>query len=50
MGGVPTIRGLRLPVATVVAMIADGMTPDEVCADLHDLTPDDVRETLLSSP
>jgi len=26
MGGVPCIRGLRLPVATVVGMTADGMT------------------------
>ena len=25
MGGVPTVRGLRFPVATVVAMVADGM-------------------------
>ena len=24
MGGVPFIRGLRVPVATVVSMIADG--------------------------
>ena len=30
MGGVPCIRGLRIPVATVVGMIADGMTPDEI--------------------
>ncbi len=26
MGGQPCIRGLRMPVATVVAMVADGMT------------------------
>lgn len=26
MGGVPCIRGLRIPVATVVGMVADGMT------------------------
>lgn len=34
MDGTPTIRGLRIPVATVVSMIADGMTAAEVCADL----------------
>lgn len=28
MGGVPCIRGLRVPVATVVGMVADGMTAD----------------------
>jgi hypothetical protein len=26
LGGVPCIRGLRVPVATVVGMVADGMT------------------------
>lgn len=46
MGGVPTIRGPRLPVATVVSMIADGMTVDEVCRDLPDLTREDVAEVL----
>jgi uncharacterized protein (DUF433 family) len=30
MGGVPCIRGLRIPVATVVGMSAEGMTADEV--------------------
>jgi uncharacterized protein (DUF433 family) len=30
MGGVPCIRGLRIPVATVVGMVADGMTEQEI--------------------
>jgi uncharacterized protein (DUF433 family) len=42
----PTIRGLRIPVATVVSMAADGMTVDEICADLPDLSPADVVEAL----
>lgn len=46
MGGLPCIRGLRVPVATVVAMLADGMTPEEIVADLPDLTVDDVTEAL----
>ncbi len=46
MGGAPTIRGLRIPVATVVSMVADGMTVDEICADLPDLSPADVAEAL----
>jgi uncharacterized protein (DUF433 family) len=33
MGGAPCIRDLRVPVATVVAMVADGMTVDEILAD-----------------
>jgi len=34
MGGVACIRGLRIPVAKVVAMLADGMGVDEIAA-LH---------------
>jgi uncharacterized protein (DUF433 family) len=30
MAGVPCIRGLRMPVATVVAMLAEGMTEEEI--------------------
>jgi uncharacterized protein (DUF433 family) len=46
MGGVPCIRGLRIPVATVVGMVADGMTTDEIVDALPDLEPEDVREAL----
>ena len=46
MGGVPVIRGLRIPVATVIAMLADGMTTSEIVADLPDLTDADIREVL----
>ncbi|OAG27539.1 DUF433 domain-containing protein [Thermodesulfatator autotrophicus] len=47
MGGVPCIRDLRLPVATVVAMIADGMTTEEILRLYPDLEEEDVREALL---
>lgn len=46
MGGLPCIRSLRIPVATVVAMVADGMSTDEVITELPDLTRDDVSEAL----
>ena len=46
MGGVPCIRGMRMPVATVVAMVADGMTTAEIISDLPDLTVEDVAEAL----
>ena len=46
MGGVPCIRGLRIPVATVVAMVADGMTETEILAACPDLERDDVAEAL----
>ena len=46
MGGVPCIRGLRIPVATVVGMVADGMTTDEILAAYPDLEAADVEEAL----
>ena len=47
MGGVPCLRGLRIPVATVVALVAEGQTTDNILALYPDLEADDVRETLL---
>ncbi len=46
MGGVPCIRGLRIPVATVVGMVADGMTEDEILTAYPDLEREDIREAL----
>jgi len=46
MGGVPCIRGLRIPVATVVGMVADGMTEEEILAAFPDLEREDIREAL----
>ena len=46
MDGVPCIRGLRIPVATVVGMIADGMSTDQVLEAYPDLEAADVREAL----
>ena len=46
MGGVPCIRGLRIPVATVVGMVADGMAETEILAAYPDLEREDIAETL----
>ncbi|MGH9890826.1 MAG: DUF433 domain-containing protein [bacterium] len=46
MGGAPCIRGLRVPVATVVNMVADGMTTKEIVGDLPYLEEADVQEAL----
>jgi uncharacterized protein (DUF433 family) len=46
MGGVPCLRGLRIPVATVVNMIASGLTPAEVIDRLPPLELDDVTAAL----
>lgn len=46
MGGVPCIRGLRIPVATVVGMVAEGMSHEEILAAYPDLEAADVQEAL----
>ena len=46
MDGQPCIRGLRIPVTTVVAMVADGMSVAEIVDALPDLEPEDVSEAL----
>ena len=46
MGGVPCLRGLRIPVATMVGMVADGMTEDDILQAYPDLEREDIREAL----
>jgi len=46
MGGVPCIRGLRIPVATVVGMVADGMSEEEILKAYPDLELEDIHQTL----
>ncbi len=46
MGGVPCIRGLRIPVATIVGMFASGMELKEILSEYPDLEKDDVFEAL----
>ena len=44
MGGQPCMRGLRFPVATVVAMLTG---TGEILAEHPDLTAEDIHESLL---
>ncbi len=46
MGGVPCIRGLRIPVATIIGMVADGLTATDILAAYPDLERDDIQEAL----
>lgn len=46
MGGMPCIRGLRIPAATVVGMVAEGMTEQEILDAYPDLEREDIREAL----
>jgi uncharacterized protein (DUF433 family) len=45
-GGVPCIRDLRIPVATVVSMVAEGQTHEETVAELPELELEDICEAL----
>lgn len=46
MGGVPCVKGSRIPVATVVGMVAEGMTTDEIRSEFPQLTTEDVQASL----
>ncbi|MDY7095462.1 MAG: DUF433 domain-containing protein [Acidobacteriota bacterium] len=46
MDGVPCIRNLRIPVATIVGMVADGVSEREILDLYPDLELGDVREAL----
>lgn len=46
LAGRAAIRGLRISVAHVVNLVANGMTPAQVAADLPDLDEEDIRQAL----
>ncbi len=46
MGGVPCLRGLRIPVATVVNMVAGGLTAQQIVEELPPLEIEDVAAAL----
>lgn len=46
MGGLPCIRGLRIPVATVIGQLAAGRSHAEVLADFPDLEHADLLAAL----
>ena len=46
MDGVPCIRGLRIPVATIVGMVGEGMSDDEILGAYPDLKKEDIREAV----
>ena len=46
MAGVPCIRGTRIPVTSIVALVAGRMTTEQIVADYPQLTADDIEEAL----
>ena len=46
LDGIPCIRNLRIPVATVVGLIAGGMGDSQILAVYPDLKAEDIREAV----
>jgi uncharacterized protein (DUF433 family) len=46
MGGRACIRGMRIPVSTIVSQVAHGATQAEILADYPDLEADDIAQAL----
>jgi uncharacterized protein (DUF433 family) len=46
LGGLPRIQSLRIPVATVVGMVGEGIAEAEILSAYPDLEIEDVREAL----
>jgi len=45
-GGVPVVKGTRIPIRTVLASLADGSSVDEILADFPTLTGTDIRAVM----
>ena len=46
MGGRACIRGMRIPVALIVNLVANGMAEKEILAEYPDLEPADIQQAL----
>jgi uncharacterized protein (DUF433 family) len=46
MGGIPCVRHLRIAVATVLRLLAGGLTERDILAEYPDLQVEDIRECL----
>jgi len=46
MGGVPCIRGTRIPVSTIIGRLAEGSTRDDILADYPQLSGADIDAAL----
>ncbi len=46
MRGLPCIRGLRIPVATILGQLAAGQSVDEILSDFPDLEAADIPAAL----
>ena len=47
MGGRACVRGLRITGGTVLGLLAEGVSQDEIFVDYPDLEAEDIRQTLV---
>jgi len=47
LAGRAAIRGLRISVAHMVNLVANGMTPGQIVEELPDLEEEDIRQALV---
>ncbi len=46
MGGQACIRGMRIPMALIVNLVAHGKTPAEILEEYPNLEPEDIQQAL----
>ena len=47
MAGKPVIKGTRIPIDTIVRLMAQGITQDEILEDYPNLKKEDIRAALV---
>ena len=45
-GGMPCVRGMRIPVVTVLGLVAQGLPYAQILEEYPDLEPDDIKAAL----
>jgi uncharacterized protein (DUF433 family) len=50
MDGLPSVCHFRIPVATVLRLLAGGLTENEILSEYPDLELEDIRECLRFAP
>lgn len=46
MNGVPCIRNLRMPVSTILSMLAEGLDEEKILQEFNELEPEDIKAVL----
>jgi uncharacterized protein (DUF433 family) len=46
MNGVPCIRNMRMPVSTILSLLAEGYTEEKILQEFSELEPEDIKAVL----